>query len=75
MVILLQNNKTTFEKSENQDKKIHISHNLVKILTENCFFFKFFSWFFLNFPGGNSIKKKSRQIALPNLDYISNTIS
>ena len=45
MVILLQINKITFEKSEN-----HISQNLGKILTE-----KFFLWFFLNCNGGNSI--------------------
>ena len=39
MVILLQINKITFEKSENLEKKIHISQNLAKILTEKFFFF------------------------------------
>ena len=38
MVILPQIIKITFEKSENVDKKIFISQNLAKILTENrCF--------------------------------------
>ena len=46
MTILLQMNKMTFEKSENLEKKNHISQNLAKMLTENCFF-KLFSWFFL----------------------------
>ena len=47
IVILLQINKITFEKSELR-KKIHVSQNLAKILTENsCFFFKvFFMVFF-----------------------------
>ena len=39
MVILLQINKITLEKSENLEKKIHISQNLAKILTENWGFF------------------------------------
>ena len=57
MVILLQINKITFEKSENLEKKIRISQNLAKIITENCWFFKkkSFSCFLLNCPGGNSI--------------------
>ena len=42
MVILLQIHKIAFEKSENLEKKIHISQNLTKILTENCFFKKCF---------------------------------
>ena len=79
MVILLQINKITFERSKNLEK-ILVSQNLAKILTENCSFFflkkkkKLFSWFFLNCCGGNSIWKsqeKSGQIALPNLDYNS----
>ena len=37
LVILLQIIKITFEKCENL-KKIHISQNLAKILTENCRF-------------------------------------
>ena len=41
MVILLQINKITFEKSEN-----HISQNLGKILTENCCFFLSFFYGF-----------------------------
>ena len=40
MVILLQTNKITFEKSENLEEKIHISHNLAKISTEICYFLK-----------------------------------
>ena len=55
-----------------------ISQNLDKISKENCcFFFSFFCvFFFLNCPGEKSYLKKSRQYALPNLDYISsNTIS
>ena len=53
MIILLRINKITFEKSENLEKKNHRSQNLAKILTH--FFKSFFSWFFLNSPGGNSI--------------------
>ena len=53
-------NKKTFEKSENL-KKIYMSQNLAKILTEKFFFKKkyfffkkkFSSWFFLNCFGGN----------------------
>ena len=37
--ILLQINKITFEKSENQEKKIHKSQNLTEILTGICFVF------------------------------------
>ena len=40
MAILLQINEITFEKSENLEKKIDISQNLAKVLTENCCFFK-----------------------------------
>ena len=36
MAILLQINKITFEKSENLEKKTHISQNLAKILAKNC---------------------------------------
>ena len=54
MVILLQINKPTFEKSEKLEKK-KTSQNLVKIFTENCSFVKkSLSRFFLNCPGGNS---------------------
>ena len=73
MVILLQINKITFERSKNLEK----IQNLTKILTENCSFFfkkKIFSWFFLNCCRVTSIWKsqeKSEQIALPNLDYNS----
>ena len=45
-VILLQINKITLEKNENP----------TKVLTENCFFFKF-SCFFSNCLGANSILK------------------
>ena len=40
MVILLQINKITFERSKNLEK-ILVSQNLAKILTENCSFFFF----------------------------------
>ena len=55
MVISLQINKIISEKSENL-KKIIISQNPARIITENCFFKKaVFSWFFLNCSGENSI--------------------
>ena len=38
MVILLQINKITFERSKNLEK-ILVSQNLAKILAENCSFF------------------------------------
>ena len=37
-MVILHFNKMTFEKSEKLGKKIHISQNLAKILTENCCF-------------------------------------
>ena len=40
MVILLQINKITFVKSENLEKKNHISQNLAKLLTKNCHFLR-----------------------------------
>ena len=44
---ILQINKTTFEKSENleEEKKIHRSQNLAKILTESCCCFCMKSFF------------------------------
>ena len=54
MTILLQTNKTTFEKSENleEEKKIDRSQNLAEILTENCccFCMKSFFMVFLKLP-------------------------
>ena len=38
MVILPHINKTTFEKNENLEKKIHLNQNLANILTEIVFF-------------------------------------
>ena len=35
MVTLLKIKKTTFEKSENLEKRIHVSQDLSKIVTEN----------------------------------------
>ena len=39
MVVLLQTNEIIFKNSGNLENIIHISQNLAKILTENCFFF------------------------------------
>ena len=51
MVILLEFNEISFQKSENLEKTIHISQSLAKILTENCRFLKkFFSMVFLKLP-------------------------
>ena len=56
MVILLQINKITFEKSENLEKNSHKSEPGYNFNRRLLFFFlKFFSWFFLNSPGANSI--------------------
>ena len=38
MVVLLQTNEIIFKNSGNLENIIHISQNLAKILTENCFF-------------------------------------
>ena len=53
MIVLLQTNEIIFKNSGNLENIIHISQNLAKILTENCFFFNSFFMFFLNCPGGN----------------------
>ena len=63
MVILLQVNKITFEKSENLKKNL-ISQNLAKILTENCCFLKK-KIFFHGFS-----KIAPEKIPSANLDYI-----
>ena len=51
MVILLQINKTNFEKKDSPEKN-HTSQNQGKILKEKCCLFKkkIFPWFFLNCP-------------------------
>ena len=74
MVILLQINKINFEKKDSPEKN-HTSQNQGKILKEKCCFFKKknLSMIFLKLPK-NSVWKsweKSREIAWPNLDYIS----
>ena len=58
MVILLQVNKITFEKSENIEKNSHKSEPGQSFIRKLFLFFKkVFSWFFLNCPGENSILK------------------
>ena len=53
-VILLQINKQSLKKCVNLEKKNNIGQTLAKVLTEK-FFTEFFSWFFLNRSGGNTI--------------------
>ena len=46
MVVLLQTNEIIFKNSGNLENIIHISQNLAKILTENCFFLNSFFYVF-----------------------------
>ena len=61
MVVLLQTNEIIFKNSGNLENIIHISQNLAKILTENCFFLNsFFVFFKLPWRKHSKVLRKSQ---------------